>query len=199
MDPALVIGVLINFGLSFIVASIAERKGRSFGGFWWLSFLLSFLIGILVVIAIPDESKRTTVKAENNDALRVKCSHCAEEILAEASVCKHCGRDVIPRTDLLIAAEEQKQNAAIAEAARKVDSEIRSKRGNRISVAITFYIMGTFTFFLTLAVASQSSIGLIVLGSVTVLMIVIASLSLYKLHPKPGEIDFKSVNGQFKK
>lgn len=187
MDSFLFVGLIINFGLSFIVASIAERKGRSFGGFWWLSFLLSFLIGILVVIAIPDESKQTLLKTEDKNEIRVKCTHCAEEILAEASVCKHCGRDVKPRKDLLVAAEEQKQNAAIAEEAMKVDSQLRSERNDRLSLVFSFYFISALFLFLCLALVSANQFGSILVGSISALCAVIASVLIYKLPPKPEQ------------
>ncbi|MEV8253044.1 hypothetical protein AB0O95_03665 [Rhodoglobus sp. NPDC076762] len=44
---------LLNLVISFLVASAAKRKDRSFGAFFWLSFALGFLIPALVVAALP--------------------------------------------------------------------------------------------------------------------------------------------------
>lgn len=68
-------------------AAIASSKGRSVFG-WLIGGFLLGPIGLLIVGLMgrpaPDES-----------ILR-KCPHCAEQILKEAKVCKHCGRDVEP-------------------------------------------------------------------------------------------------------
>lgn len=68
-------------------AAIASSKGRSVFG-WLIGGFLLGPIGLLIVGLMgkpaPDES-----------TLR-KCPHCAEKILKEAKVCKHCGRDVPP-------------------------------------------------------------------------------------------------------
>jgi len=68
-------------------AAIASSKGRSVFG-WLIGGFLLGPIGLLIVGLMgkpaPDES-----------TLR-KCPHCAEMILKEAKVCKHCGRDVEP-------------------------------------------------------------------------------------------------------
>ncbi len=52
----IVIGLLANIGLSFIPASMARKKGYSFGGFYALSFFVSFLIAIIVVACLSDKS-----------------------------------------------------------------------------------------------------------------------------------------------
>lgn len=68
-------------------AAIASSKGRSAGA-WLLGGLLLGPIGLLIVgfmgAPAPDV---TTVR---------KCPFCAETILREAKVCKHCGREVEP-------------------------------------------------------------------------------------------------------
>ena len=38
----------------------------------------------------------TTEDIEDIQPKHKKCPHCAEEILVDAKVCKHCGRDVSP-------------------------------------------------------------------------------------------------------
>lgn len=74
-------------------AAIASSKGRSVFG-WLIGGFLLGPIGLLLVGLMgkpaPDES-----------TLR-KCPHCAELILKEAKVCKHCGRDVTPVRDTTV-------------------------------------------------------------------------------------------------
>ena len=68
-------------------AAIASSKGRSAGA-WFLGGLLLGPIGLLIVgfMGAP---------APNVSSVR-KCPFCAETILREAKVCKHCGREVEP-------------------------------------------------------------------------------------------------------
>lgn len=94
--------MIINGLLSFLVAYAAEQKGRSSVAFYWLSFLTSFVIGLLVVIAIPKlEGQEPGLKqsltgkvARTSAGQVVKCPYCAEWVKAEARVCKHCGKDI---------------------------------------------------------------------------------------------------------
>ena len=44
-------GLLVAVGLAFIPASIAKRKGYSYGGFWVFGFFL-FLIALIVVLCL---------------------------------------------------------------------------------------------------------------------------------------------------
>jgi hypothetical protein len=50
----IIIALGLQIGLSFIGASMARKKGYSFGGFWCLGFFSSFLIGIIVAAIVPD-------------------------------------------------------------------------------------------------------------------------------------------------
>lgn len=102
MEPYLVLIVIINLGLSGVVAYVANQKGRSGGAFFALSFLLSFVVGILVVMALPALGSPAD---RASSSFRVACPHCREMILADALVCKHCGRDVPPNVEALAAAE----------------------------------------------------------------------------------------------
>jgi hypothetical protein len=74
---------LIALPLAIIVGIAAEYRGRSGIGWFLLSFLLTPFVGLLLLV-LPD--------------LRYsrKCPHCAELVLPEATVCKHCHRDLPP-------------------------------------------------------------------------------------------------------
>lgn len=89
-----------NFALSFLAASVAKSKGRSQAGFFFLSLFLSFILAILVLIAMP------SVEKANNFTTR-KCPFCQEVIQAKAVVCKHCGRDVEPLPEKVYAPAEK--------------------------------------------------------------------------------------------
>lgn len=80
-------------GLMFaVIASLiggqAERKGRSWAQFFWLSMLITPLLTWLIVATIQSDGTHT---GETR-----KCPACAELIKAEARVCKHCSTAVEP-------------------------------------------------------------------------------------------------------
>ena len=70
-------------------AWIAGKKGRS--SFAW--FLIGFLFGpfgLLVAFAPSIHNQQPTPKTH------LKCPECAEFVLKEAKVCKHCGCRLVP-------------------------------------------------------------------------------------------------------
>lgn len=94
--------LLIAAGLAFIPSNIAKRKGYSFGGFWCLSFFLSFLVGIIVAACIPDRNEY--VRRDEYYAQQYKqpgggnfdryCVKCGAGIAAGDAFCRKCGAKV---------------------------------------------------------------------------------------------------------
>ena len=54
-DGAFIIGLTVAAGLAFIPASIAKKKGYSFG-LWWLYGWLLFIVAIIHVAIIPNKN-----------------------------------------------------------------------------------------------------------------------------------------------
>ncbi len=52
--------------LAMIPASMAKKRGRSYGGWWIFSILFSFIIGMLIVLALgeTDEHRRQRIIEE---------------------------------------------------------------------------------------------------------------------------------------
>lgn len=124
-------GLLVLAGnaiLSVPVAYVAAQKGRSAVGFFLLSFFLSFIVGILVAIAIPRREVPLGTSASSqfvrtSSGSKVKCPFCAEWINADAKICKHCGRDVAEEISQLREIEIRQQ---VEDQNRQ--KEIQSKR-----------------------------------------------------------------------
>lgn len=86
---------IIFFWLMFalVVGMIASSRGRS--GFGW--FLLACLVSPLLAGIFLLVSSNLATKAERPDpSTHVKCPDCAELVLAEAKVCKHCSCKLVP-------------------------------------------------------------------------------------------------------
>ncbi len=86
--------VLFLFWIIFavLVGVYANSKGRSGIGYFFLSVILSPLLGFIIVAVVSpnqkavDESK--VISGENK-----KCPFCAEIIKAEAKICRYCSKD----------------------------------------------------------------------------------------------------------
>lgn len=59
-----IIGLIVNALLSRIPAKWARDKGYSYGGFWCLSFFLSFVVGLIVAACITDRNTYKSVSVE---------------------------------------------------------------------------------------------------------------------------------------
>ena len=62
-----IIGLIIAAGLGFIPASIAKRKGYSFGLWWFYGWML-FIVAIIHVSLIPDKNAQQTPINQYNAA-----------------------------------------------------------------------------------------------------------------------------------
>lgn len=73
--------IIIWLFFAFLVAYYGDKKGQGFIGLFFLSVLLSPLIGFIVALATGDKNTK-------------KCKQCAELIKKDAVKCKFCGEEV---------------------------------------------------------------------------------------------------------
>jgi rRNA maturation protein Nop10 len=73
---------LIWLAPSWLVAMHAEKKGYSFWGFLLLGFFTSWIIALAIALIVGERPARWAT---------ARCPDCAEMILSDARVCKHCG------------------------------------------------------------------------------------------------------------
>jgi len=79
--------------LSILCGIYASGKGKSGFGYFFLSVLLSPLIGFVAAL-IAKEDTVNIEKKEMSLGVKRKCPFCAELVKSEAIVCKHCGKDI---------------------------------------------------------------------------------------------------------
>lgn len=66
-----------------VVGMIASSRGRGFGGFFMLSLVISPLLGLVVLLASGDGTRRAP------------CWQCKEAVVVGASKCPHCGAALV--------------------------------------------------------------------------------------------------------
>jgi uncharacterized membrane protein YeaQ/YmgE (transglycosylase-associated protein family) len=88
----LFLGWLVFSGLA---GWIASNKGRSGVGVFFLSLILSPLIGVIVALCLQPARELEAARAERglSNTLR-KCPFCAEIIKKEATKCRYCGSEI---------------------------------------------------------------------------------------------------------
>lgn len=77
------------------VGVFASNRGRSGFGWFIFSMVLSPLLG-LIFCAVSQDLSAKEAQSGPSAATHTKCPACAEFVLPEATVCKHCGKDLVP-------------------------------------------------------------------------------------------------------
>jgi ribosomal protein L32 len=123
--------LIIWLAFSFAVGVFANNRGRSGGGWFLLSILISPILAFIFVAVMQDLRRERQRKASAiGPDTHVKCPSCAEWVLPEAKVCKHCGGPLEPAADF------KAVRAKAVQAAKKDDA-------NNLAIGVAF-IFGLF-------------------------------------------------------
>jgi hypothetical protein len=91
-DAELVVVLIFAALLGLIPAKIAWNKGQQSFAAWWLLGAALFIIALPLALLIrPDE--QALERRRLAEGMK-KCPYCAEFVKKEATVCKHCGRNL---------------------------------------------------------------------------------------------------------
>lgn len=77
------------------VGVFASNRGRSGFGWFFLSLVISPLLGLLFC-AVSKNLNAPIFATIPSERTHRKCPSCAELVLPEAIICKHCGRELSP-------------------------------------------------------------------------------------------------------
>lgn len=87
----MIIVLLLWLPLCALVGWAASQKGRSGAGFFFLSFFLSPLIGLLVLIAVPSRASMTVAPRPARGGDLILCHACRRPRRADSLHCPSCG------------------------------------------------------------------------------------------------------------
>jgi MFS family permease len=81
-----IVGLIIWILISYFVGRAADRKDRSFTAFFLIAFLVSPIVGAVIVAALPSSPEMLIAQGR-----RKACPNCAEAIMPRAVERPHCG------------------------------------------------------------------------------------------------------------
>ena len=166
------IALLVQAGLALIVGYLAAKRGRSAVAYFWLSFLLTFVIGLIVLLIQTSGSQQVKRDYQNpnfgflDGERAAKCPKCAEWIKVEASVCKHCGHEVGEYIQAQMHAQQAEESARIEKLETQLAAEreasqaartkmLKSKKFRLFAAAGTVVVLGLIAFLSTSLVRNE--------------------------------------------
>lgn len=85
------------FYMMFAIAAgiFASSRGRSGFGWFFISLLISPLLGFIFLLVLQNMKEKNMMP---NEDTHIKCPDCRELVLKDARVCKHCKSKLVSTT-----------------------------------------------------------------------------------------------------
>lgn len=91
---------LVWFAFALVVGVFAGSRGRSGFGWFLLASIFSPLLAFIVCAVMENlkdtQAKQAALEILPSEKTHVRCTQCAEFVLPQAKVCKHCGAALTP-------------------------------------------------------------------------------------------------------
>ena len=90
---------------------VAKKKGRNFWGWYFLSFLISPLITMIITFCLSNISENIETKATSSDTEKISfCRKCGEPLMDSSKFCRKCGTEIIEEVVSAVVEENENKN-----------------------------------------------------------------------------------------
>ncbi len=89
--------ILTGLAAGFLASILAGIFGRNGSSWFWFFFISPPAIIILLIMGEDKEYFRQEELKRQQVNEYTECPYCAELVKKKAKVCKHCGRDIVPK------------------------------------------------------------------------------------------------------
>lgn len=96
--------ILLGLASGFIASMLAGIYGRDAASWFWICLICPPAIILLLIKGEDKEYFRQEELKKQQEELKkqeaneyTECPYCAELVKKKAKVCKHCGRDIVPK------------------------------------------------------------------------------------------------------
>lgn len=95
---------LIGIALwALIPGFIAKKKGRNFWGYYFLSFLISPLITMIITLCLSKITESEYLEEVPTETDKVRfCRKCGEKLIDSSKFCRKCGTEIVEEPAIAI-------------------------------------------------------------------------------------------------
>ncbi len=85
---------------ALIPGFVAKKKGRNFWGWYFLSFVISPLITMIITLCLSNVSENKYVETVSSSSEEIGfCRKCGEQLIDDSKFCSKCGTEILIEVD----------------------------------------------------------------------------------------------------